>query len=438
MQPGGTLTGTVTDAATAQPLSGICVNDGDFDFGVTGKDGTYKIDQLPAEHATVAFNGGCGNAGSFAPQYFNGQVTQEAAQSVTVTAGHVTTGIGANMQPGATIAGRITNSAGRPVSGVCIGIVPPGLIQFADEVLSGYAETSAAGDYVVANLPADDYAVAFFGGCLGPSNAAVPQWYKGQAAAASAGLVNARAGVPVSGIDAVVGRGGGISGTVTGTTSQAVEFDCVTAINRRTGQAGGFQSLTGSGLYTLSSLAPGSYMVVASDCDGVNLAQGVYGRAVTVRRGFTTAKINFKLPAGGIITGRVTATSDGRPVSDTCVAAIPASAAAANLGIGSAALTSASGSYRIVGLRTGSYRVDIEPGCLGTPVNLQTTTLRQSVRVIQGKTKTGVNAALHAGGSIIGTVTGPAAAAVPGACVEAFRIPGGLAGTGSGGPHRRH
>jgi len=102
-------------------------------------------------------------------------------------------------------------------------------------------------------------------------------------------------------------------------------------------------------------------------------------------------------------------------VSDACVEAFPVSVAAANLGIGSAALTSASGSYRIVGLRTGSYRVVIFPGCLGTPVNLQTTTLRHSVRVVQGKTKTGVNAALHAGGSITGTVTGPSAAAVPGA-----------------------
>ncbi len=130
MQPGGTLTGTVTDAATAKPLAGICVGDDDGDFAVTGKDGTYKIEQLPAELTTVEFGGGCGNAGSYAPQYYGGEVTQEAAPEVTVTAGHVTAGIDAAMLPGATLAGRVTNLAGRPVRRVCIGIVPADETEF--------------------------------------------------------------------------------------------------------------------------------------------------------------------------------------------------------------------------------------------------------------------------------------------------------------------
>ena len=146
MQPGGTLTGTVTDAATAKPLAGICVGDDDGDFAVTGKDGTYKIDQLPAERTTVRSAVDAGTQGSYAPQYLRRAGDAGGRSGGHVTAGHVTAGINAAMLPGATLAGRVTNSAGRPVRGVCIGIVP------ADE--SGLAssaatpETSSSGAYV--------------------------------------------------------------------------------------------------------------------------------------------------------------------------------------------------------------------------------------------------------------------------------------------------
>ena len=94
----------------------------------------------------------------------------------------------------------------------------------------------------------------------------------------------------------MVGRGGAIAGTVTSTTGQAIEFDCVTAVNRRTGQPSGFQSLYGDGTFTVSSLAPGSYTVVATDCDGgSNLAQKVYQHPVTVRAGRTTGKVALRL-----------------------------------------------------------------------------------------------------------------------------------------------
>jgi Carboxypeptidase regulatory-like domain len=100
-------------------------------------------------------------------------------------------------------------------------------------------------------------------------------------------------------------------------------------------------------------------------------------------------------------------------------------AAAARLGFESVGLTSSSGTYKIVGLRTGSYHIEIYPSCAGAAVNLPSATLRHAVRVTQGTVKRGVNASLHAGGSIAGLVTGPGAEAVPGACVEAYQIPGG-------------
>jgi hypothetical protein len=240
-------------------------------------------------------------------------------------------------------------------------------------------------------------------------------------------MVDARAGSTLAGIDAVVSRGGAIAGTVTSTTGQTIGFGCVTAINRRTGQQSGFQSLAGD-QFTVSSLAPGSYTVVASDCAGDNLAPSIYGRPVTVRRGLTTGKIALSLPPGGVVTGRIATGSNRRPVPNACVEATPVSAAAARLGIGNGALTSGSGTYRIVGLRTGSYRIEIFPNCgAGSPVDLRMITLQHSVRVTQGKVKARINASLLAGGAIAGQVSGPDAATVPGACAEAYQVPGGPA-----------
>ena len=436
MQPGGTLTGTVTDAATGKPLAGICVGDDDADVALTGKDGTYKIEQLPAERTVVQFAGGCGNAGSYAPQFYGGVVTQEAAPEVTVTAGHVTAGINAAMLPGATLTGRVTNPAGRPVRGVCIGILPTDERGFG--LFGGDTWTKSSGAYLEANLAPGGYAVAFFSGCLGPSNAAVLQWFKGQATEATAGIVDASAGTKVAGIDAVVGRGGAIAGSVTSTTGRVIDLDCVTAVNRLTGQPSGFQSLSGDGTYVVSSLTPGSYTVVAADCGGSNLAQKVYQRPVTVRAGRTTGKVALKLPHGGVVTGRITTASNGRAVPGACVEATPVSAAAARLGIGGFAATSRSGRYKMVGLRAGPYRIVIFPDCFGPAVNLHVVTLRHSVQVAQGKVKAGVNAALRAGGSIAGLVTTTDAAAVPGACVEAFEIPGGLADETSTDAHGQY
>ena len=439
MHTGGILTGTVTDAATAQPLPGICVYDGNGDFAVSGKNGIYKIDQLPSERTTVDFNGGCGNIGSYAPQYYDNQVAQEGARVVTVTAGRVTSGISAAMLPGGTIAGRVTDSAGQPVSRVCIAIVPPGYLSAFGLDLGGNTWTNAKGSYEVANLAPGDYAVAFFSGCLGPSNAAVAQWFKGQQADATAGLVDASAGADVSGIDAMVGRAGAIAGTVTNASGRLIDFDCVTAIKRRTGQPSGFQSLMGSGTYTVSSLAPGRYTVIASDCYlGSNLGPAIYRREVTVRAGMTTKKVALTLQPGGSVDGRIVTASNGKPVPDACVEAIPVRATAASLTFAGAALTGSTGMYKITGLHAGSYRIEIDPSCAGPAVNLQPVTLPHPVRLARAKVTAGVNAALHAGGSIAGLVTAPGAGDEPGACVEAYQLPGGLAAATTADAHGKY
>ena len=424
LQPGGILSGTVTDAATGLPLGGICVSDDNGDGAVTSSNGTYAIEQLPAEQTTVQFGGGCGNTGSYAPQYYDGQSVAEAAETVTVTTGGTTSGIDAAMLPGATISGRVTGSSGRAVANVCVTPVPAPYLGTPVGFLGGEASTSSSGSYSVANLGPGQYAVVFFGGCqpLG-SYAAAQQWFDGQPTYATAGLVSVQPGQAVSGVNAVITRSGSIAGTITTAAGQPAQFACVTAISASTGLAGGDEVLSFGGQYTIAGLAPGRYTVGAVSCGGQNLAGSTHRGYVTVRAGRTTGGVDFALGRGGTITGRVTVRASGKPASDICVSANPVSLVPAELGYGGTAVTSRSGTYRIAGLNTGRYQMQIND-CSGSGETLAELTLPRTVQVTQGRVTAGVNASLPPGATITGQVTGPGGAAVPGACVELYQVPG--------------
>ncbi len=427
LQPGGVLSGKVTAAATGKPLAGICVSDDNGDGVLTGSNGRYRLDQLSGERTTVEF-AGCQNRGSYAPQYYHGQVAEEAAKTVIVRTGHDTSGLDALMLPGATISGVVTGANGQPARNVCVFAVPEAELAYPLSNLGPVVTTSADGAYTVANLAPGPYGVAFSGGCDLANNVAALQWFKDQSGSGTAGLISAPAGLPVSGVDAVVARGGSIQGLVTGPSGTPVEFACVTAFSRATGEAGAEQAFAFNGQYTLPGLAAGKYIVEAVSCETGNLAAATYRGLVTVRAGHTKTHVNLKLPVGGILTGQVTVAATGAPARGVCVAAEPVNAAAAARGYGGFASTGATGQYRMTSLNTGRYIISVQTTeyCGPTSQNLAGVTLRHSVEVKQGQVTRDVNAALQQGGSIAGRVTGPGDIVEPGACVEVFQRPGGL------------
>ncbi len=440
LQPGGTLTGTVKDAATAIPLAGVCVTDDDGDVATTGADGSYTIDQLPAERTAVTFFGGCGNVGSYAPQYWNDQVSQEAAGTVVVKAGHVTAGINAAMLAGATISGKTTRASGQAVGQVCVSALP---VDFAGTAYSQFGPsvtTNGTGAYTVANLAPGPYAIVFWSGCEGISAyAAAQQWFKGQPTEDSAGLVSAPAGQPVAGINAVLTRSGSITGTVTDAAGQPVDFGCVAAVSQTSGLAGGDITFSFAGQYEITGLAPGRYSVLASSCFGGSDAGATHLGVVTVRVGHTTRNVNVRLARGASITGRLTVIGTGAPARNVCVDAFPATSSLAKQELfSSEGVTNAAGNYRISGLARGRYRIEVFTNCFGPASNLASVNLRHTVWVSAGKVKPNVNVVLRQGGSIAGQVSGPGAQPEPGQCVEIYSLsggPGALGVTGAGGKY---
>jgi len=125
MKPGAIISGTVTSAATGRPLAGICVFTSAFDGGVTSADGRFRFDQIQPGRYSVVFYGGCGNEGSYAPQWFRGRAKAFNAARVTLRGGKLTSGIDAAMRPGSGISGVVTSKAGLSLGRICIGAYTP-------------------------------------------------------------------------------------------------------------------------------------------------------------------------------------------------------------------------------------------------------------------------------------------------------------------------
>lgn len=425
LQPGAIVTGSVTDATTGHPLAGICAYDDNGESGVTGANGSYVITQITPAVSTIGFSN-CQNSGSFAPQYYNNQVNQAAAEALTLTGGRTTSGIDAKMQPGAVIRGTVRLSSGHKLGGTCADAVPTDNVryygpQFA--IFSGFEAQSSGGKFAIKDLPAGQYQLAFRYCGVGADVA--QRWFMQRRGYATGDRINVPAGGLVSGISAILHRGGMISGWIYGPAGQPQSFVCVTVNYGRSQVAATdqFPLATGEG-YGLPGLAPGLYTVEFSACGGQNLALQWYPRAsspasareVRVAGGRNAGSVNAWMTVGGAITGRVISRATGKPLANACVFA--AGISHPFFGFGS---SDRSGRYRVIGLNTGTYRLTFS-SCFGTDLITQVSGRR--VTVTAGHSTAGPDAAMTAyqGGAIAGQVLGgsPVPGPEPGVCVDAI------------------
>jgi hypothetical protein len=159
LDPGGSVRGTVTDAA-GNPLGGATVLaaiPGDIDSlrsAHTAPDGTYEITGLDAGDHVVYFT-----EPSKMPQcYEDNAACHDAGNSlVAVSAGTATTGIDAALAPrtGGSVAGRVTGEGGDGIAGVRVWVIQRGW------TLLRVGFTGDDGSYHVGGLPDGDYFLAF-------------------------------------------------------------------------------------------------------------------------------------------------------------------------------------------------------------------------------------------------------------------------------------
>ena len=160
MNTGAQLTGTVTRADTGANLSSITVtaydSSGDF-LGETSSatNGTYSLDALPAGTYKVGFSDGSYYK-TYLPQYYNGQPSLAAADSINLTTAQTLTGINAAVQDGGQITGTVTDAATHQA---LTNVYVTAYDSSGNYV--GYAYSNSSGAYTLTGLGTGSYRVEF-------------------------------------------------------------------------------------------------------------------------------------------------------------------------------------------------------------------------------------------------------------------------------------
>lgn len=328
-------------------------------------------------------------------------------------------GIGAVLPPGGAISGTVRTSGGRPVTDDCeiVTNLRTGLVRYGGLLTQGSR-------YRIGGLPVGRYSVEFYDSGGGPGDQI--QWFRRAATPRAATAVRVTAGHTTRAVDAALVPGGAIAGRVTARASGLpVRNLCVTAVGRA-GNYFGLGTTGKNGRYRVSGLNTGTYHLLISTCGDVTTVASVrLARKIRVTAPRTVPGVNAALPAGGMISGRVT--SPGGPgLSSVCVEGYPVRAG----GQEGYTYTGTDGRYTLPNLQSGQYRVffDTTADCDFSQDGLVPRWYRDAasraratlVTVRAAATTPGISAALQADGGISGTVTAASSGRpLSGICVRA-------------------
>jgi hypothetical protein len=437
LQPGATIAGIVTSAATGKAVAGLCVlvwggppDSSPYfytgDTVPTGADGSYLVNnQVPPGTYYVGFSGGCGNKGSYAEAGYDSPNPNAPAPITITSTGQAITGIDTAVARGAVISGVITGSTGKRLSGICASALAGG------EDL-GDAST-VGGRYEIKNLPPGQYQVGFGPGCGTNKQDTANQGLAGsyfapRGVTAGPAFVSAAVGTTYA-INGVLVEGGSIAGKVRTRSGKTVQLACLYL----TGLSGAASVDSGEGVefggtYSFTGLLPGNYSVTfIPGCAGNYYENQWYkdkstpagAASVRIVAGHTTSGINSALIKGGSVAGTITL--GGKPVRGMCVYAQSTSQF---LDSGSS-VTNKAGRYVIGGLNSGRYELEFVP--CDPNSDLAATLLSRTVQVTAPGRTNGVNAVAQVAGSISGQLLGDSpVVAQPGICVDALEISGEL------------
>lgn len=326
---GGSITGTVTEDGTGDPLSGVAVivrdaNNGAYAIGTTLADGTYTAGGLPTgTYYATTFDD------DYLDELYDDLVCPASCDptlgtSIAVTLGATTSGIDFSLSSGGAVTGTITDAAtGVPLPGIYVDVRAD-----SGDSISG-AFTGSDGAYVVGGLPTGTvYAETY-------NPTYVDEIYDD---VTCTGFCSIGDGTPIAvtvamvttGIDFQLAIGGGFEGSVTDATTGAPLY---LVIVKAYDAAGAYRELAltdAAGNYTLGGLPTGTYYALTRNnptyfdelFDDIRYTPGddeTAGTAISVTAGTSVPNVDFDLEVGGTLAGTVLDATTLAPVSDVWV-----------------------------------------------------------------------------------------------------------------------
>ena len=405
LDPGGNISGTITDAVSGLAIAGVAVSAkstlGGEKVVQTDSLGNYTINYLAAGSYTVQvkFDGA---HTQYAIEYYNSTYDQDDATPVTVQVGQTASGINFALESAGSVSGTIMDSTNNlPIEGVMVT---------AENVLGGKnsVQTNSDGNYTINNLLPGTCTIK------AEKNSYTAEYYDNAADITSAAPVTIQAGLTTSGINFSLGLGastptGSISGKVTNSVT-GLPLAGV-AVWARTTQNGGNSTLTdSSGSYTINNLTTGTYKVEVNQTGYTieyynNAHSWEAANLVTVQANQTASGIDFALEpvvvSTGGISGKVT-DSAGQSLAGVTVWVRTTQ----NSGV--SAQTDSSGSYVINNLTAGAYKVEVNQTGYTIEYYNDTHTwdTANSVTVQAAQTTTAIDFSLEPAANTTGSISG--------------------------------
>jgi hypothetical protein len=410
---GASISGIVTRASDGQPIADLLVRaystaaNGGVDWnlaGTTQYDGSYTITGLPAGTYKVAID----PIGSqYATQFYPGASNHDMAELLTVTTGN-TPNINFSLGIGGKISGTIRDAVSHlTLPGLWVSIYHAR----TGENVSLRAQTDANGQYTTAGLPPGYYRIYVSG-----TGDYISTNYNNAFLSSAATPVAVTVGNTTTNKDIDLTSGAGtITGYVRDAGSQPVAGMIVAALNHLEQVKSTTTAYDGS--YSIAGLPPDNAYTVLIEPSNKDYATVYYPDAhtqetaalISIAAGQTRSGIDFTVYAGGSVSGVVTSSPGGQPLSGMRVKALDPTTGNA---VVNSVNTQYDGSYTLTGLPAGTYKIRVNASTVDRDNqyvaqyydNVVQRDLATSVSVTAGQTTTGINFSLPLGGKISGVV----------------------------------
>ena len=387
----GSLSGTVKNAE-GEPMRDAIVVTRDtmgwhYGSGYTDIHGEYMVSNLTSgEYRAVASKNG------YVPQWYNMAEDQEQASLIPVAQGFDTPGINFVLSKGGIISGKVVEKTGSPISGVEILVY--------DTLFNGrsYAMTNDSGIYSASGLATGKYLVVTY------SEEYIHQWYDGAATPFDAKRVNVTIDQETAGIDFTLSKGGSISGKVKSKSGVAIPYSSVTVVDSTFLPISYYYTYDDSGSYRITKLPVGKSLYVTASAYGYaqrwydNVSVPDSATAIILAEGGERNNVNFALPLGGSITGRVQ-DINGYPIPYANIYAYDSLTSYY-------AYSNQSGSYSLAGMSNGRYYVLASANAYDEQWFDRASSEAEAtrVRVVEETTTSDINFALRRTSGVFGTV----------------------------------